>query len=818
MLALVSFESPSWIVPALVLFIAACWLSLWCYRSTDIRVRLKRIALSLKCFALTLLAVCLIEPVWSGVQAKPHSNHFIVLADNSQSLRVNHALQDKATLADRFSKLLDAQQPQHWLERLGQDFSLHQAAFDRRLRTVSSFKELAFDGEQSVLKLGWTSLKQRFQGQPVGGVLLLSDGFATDVTLAELEQQAASWKQLAPCYPVVFASESTRPDLTLSSVSVSETSFEDAPITVTCEVQAIGLNGRKDLSIACQLIGADRNVLEDQTLPLTEGKDQTVFRFQVKPTSAGLSFYAIEAVLVGTSDKVTVPEEATLANNRRLVQINRGAEKHRILYVSGRPNWEFKFLRRAVEDDAQVDLVGMIRIAKREAKFDFRGRDGQSSNALFRGFKKDTDEETERFDEAVIVRLNTKTPDELRGGFPKEAKDLYGFEAVVLDDIEAGFFTHDQLTLLGKFVSERGGGLLMLGGSDSFGNGQYERTPVADALPVYLDRAKAPPEDSALRLNLTREGWLQTWTRLRATEAEEQTRLQDVASFKALNSVRGIKPGAAVLATVTDGSGTHWPALVTQQFGRGHVGSMLVGDLWRSQIKATEASRGDLAKAWRQTIRWLISDVPQRLQVTTEPAPEFASDAVRVRIKAVDDEYRPMDNARVKVTCSGPLLVSAADDASSGGDRKSTTSKDDSDAVTKTPITLTAEAVSDAPGVYETIFVPRAVGGWNLSVAATDGDGEDLPSTEVGWVHDPLTSEFQGIGTRREFLEKLASITGGRVVEAERLDEFVSGLKNQPMPVTEAWTMPLWDHPLVFGCVLACLLGEWALRRLSGIA
>ena len=49
--------------------------------------------------------------------------------------------------------------------------------------------------------------------------------------------------------------------------------------------------------------------------------------------------------------------------------------------------------RKARREDDQIDLVGMIRVAKREAKFDFRGRDGQSSNSLFRGFKGEADEE-----------------------------------------------------------------------------------------------------------------------------------------------------------------------------------------------------------------------------------------------------------------------------------------------------------------------------------------------------------------------------------------------------------------------------------------
>ena len=114
---------------------------------------------------------------------------------------------------------------------------------------------------------------------------------------------------------------------------------------------------------------------------------------------------------------------------------------------------------------------------------------------------------------------------EQRPHFPKTADELYRYHAIVLDDIEAGFFTADQLTLLRNFVSQRGGGLLMLGGPDSFASGKYDRTPVGELLPVYLNRAEPIHEGEEYRLVLTREGWLQPWVRLRKTEDEERQRL-----------------------------------------------------------------------------------------------------------------------------------------------------------------------------------------------------------------------------------------------------------------------------------------------------
>src|SRR5207253_10034091 len=101
-------------------------------------------------------------------------------------------------------------------------------------------------------------------------------------------------------------------------------------------------------------------------------------------------------------------EEATLANNRTVLVVDRGRGPYRILYVAGRPNWEFKFLNRAVQEDDQLQLVGLIRVARREPKFNFMGRPGETSNPLFRGFGNQAPEEVERYDRPVLIRLNTR--------------------------------------------------------------------------------------------------------------------------------------------------------------------------------------------------------------------------------------------------------------------------------------------------------------------------------------------------------------------------------------------------------------------------
>ena len=56
-----------------------------------------------------------------------------------------------------------------------------------------------------------------------------------------------------------------------------------------------------------------------------------------------------------------LPGEENAKNNRLTRLVNVDQRKPRILYMEGEPRWEFKFLRRAVEDDQNINLVTILR-------------------------------------------------------------------------------------------------------------------------------------------------------------------------------------------------------------------------------------------------------------------------------------------------------------------------------------------------------------------------------------------------------------------------------------------------------------------------
>jgi uncharacterized membrane protein len=478
-----------------------------------------------------------------------------------------------------------------------------------------------------------------------------------------------------------------------------------------------------------------------------------------------------------------------IANNERLVAVDRGDGAQRILYVAGRPNWEYKFLARAVADDDQIDLAALIRVARREPNFDWRSRVGESTNPLFRGFNKDGGEEAEQHDEPVIVRLNMQDGSELRSGFPKTEQELYRFKVVILDDVEAEFFTQDQMDLLRRFVSERGGGLLMLGGQESFHRGGYKRTPIADALPIYVESKRTNRDTYGYRLTLTRDGWLQPWTRLRPNEAEEKERIAAMPPFRVVNGGGSIKPRATVLAELTAANGARHPALIAQRYRRARTAALTIGDLWRWKLRATKDS-DDQPKAWRQMLRWLVADVSARSDIEVQPRPDTSANAIALRVRARSEKYEPLDNAVVRVKVNLP-------------DGKS--------------LELDAEASLDEPGLYETIYVPRQPGAFRAAEKIIDADGKHVGTAATGWVSDPAEREFRSITPNTKLLERLARETGGELVNIDALDEFAVALPSRNVPITEEWTYPLWHQSWVFLLAFSCFAGEWGLRRWKGL-
>ena len=209
-----------------------------------------------------------------------------------------------------------------------------------------------------------SALSRRFRGLPLAGVLLFTDGNRTDPgdldwspVAADLSRRAA----LARSQPGTSASARSRSARPTSSRPPSSSGPTSRPSASTGETVVAAVTdeaGKEVERQEAQATGDGKPLELPLPVPARAERGQLLQGPAPSPPRRSQTEQASRTAMRLRSG------EQTLANNSRLVVVDQGGGPYRVLYVSGRPNWEFKFLRRAIDDDEQVQLVGLLRIAR----------------------------------------------------------------------------------------------------------------------------------------------------------------------------------------------------------------------------------------------------------------------------------------------------------------------------------------------------------------------------------------------------------------------------------------------------------------------
>ncbi|HRH99270.1 MAG TPA: VWA domain-containing protein, partial [Prosthecobacter sp.] len=316
----------TWLAALVVVFVLTLlWLG---YRRSPLRGWRKLAAITCKLAALALLALCLLDPLWTRQQPKKGENEVIVLVDTSASLDTAEKAGEPTRAAQVTAAVKSGDEDAAWIKALSEDFRLRLMTAGSQTQSVPHFRALKFDGSRS--DLCRTLMTLRSGGSNLAAVVLISDGNATDGPVWKAEAKGA------PIFTVLAGKNAPTPDLALLDATVATSPFEDAPITITSRVSAHGLNGKQATLSALDEQG---KAVVTEKVTFNGDSPQTV-RLRIPVAKPDVSFHKLELKAEGV-------KEATLANNTRLLEADRGSGPYRVLYVAGRPNWEYKCLRRA---------------------------------------------------------------------------------------------------------------------------------------------------------------------------------------------------------------------------------------------------------------------------------------------------------------------------------------------------------------------------------------------------------------------------------------------------------------------------------------
>jgi uncharacterized membrane protein len=703
--------------------------------------------LALRSTVLALLALILLHPVLVLEAVAPLESFVAVLVDGSNSMTIA----DQAGAPAGGNEAADTRAG--WVRSNLQPEGALRAALERRFKTrFFSFSQTAeriddpslvdFSGVQTRIDLGLASVAEEMDGVPLSGVIVLTDGAQTGGG-EELTDQLLEFRaRQIPVYPVGLGEQLWERDVELREVRVASRVLQGSALRAELLLEHSGATGEM-VEVAAldggQLIASEQIELG--------GPGQ--------PTSATLTITPREAGPRALRFRVApIAGELLEQNNERTVLVEVTGEPEKILYFEGEPRHEFSFLRRAVAKDEALQLVSMVRLAENR-----------------------------------FSRLAVDSADELEGGFPATREELFAYRALVLGSIEASFFTYEQMRMLLDFVGKRGGGMLFLGGGNAFGEGGYAGTPVDEVVPIILP---APGEGSdfftLMKVQPTPLGRRHPVVQLTSKDAGDDLwdRLPELSTRNA--AVR-LKPGASSLLV-----GTHADladeqiVLAHQRYGRGKSVAMTAQDSWKWQMSMPlEDQTHELF--WRQILRWLVSDVPNRIEV--QPAARRVEVGTTVELigRVRDEQFEDLNDAQVMAMVEAPSGV-----------------------VQEVPLEWSVRE----DGLYRGQLDVAERGMHRVQLRARRG-GSELGNAVAFVEGADLGEEFFRSGRRDDLLTQIADETGGRVYRPNQIEALVERLTYSQQGVTVREERDLWNAPAIYLLLVGLLLAEWVMRRVGGL-
>lgn len=736
---------PLWLIATGAIVASAVAAATYVRHAGELSRRMRVSLAALRVVAITVLALALARPVLVLSTSVQQRNVVAVVIDDSRSMQVRDT--DGASRGDVVTSLAGGADSA-LLRALAERYQLRvfRLSGGGRLPDASAVR---YEGTRTRLASSILRIEDDLTGVPTAGVVLLSDGADNSSSSSDdpgiAEQLLSLRARRVPVYSVGIGRERFDKDVEVARVDAPRTLLRNASLFVQVVLVQRGYGGTR-VPVVVEDSG---RIVGTATALLPRDGEAVSVRIRIPATETGARLLQVKVA--------PQPGEMIAENNVRTTLVVVRDRREKILYMEGEPRFELKFLRRAVEADGNIQLVTLLRSSKDK-----------------------------------FLRLGVDDSLELAAGFPRTREELFAYRAVVLGSVEASFFTADQLRMLGDFVSERGGGLLMLGGRDALGEGGYGGTAVSDALPLELQGVSGDvPVLATLQATPTAAGAGHPALQLAGDDSASRARWTGLPPLTSVNRLGRAKPGATILLSGTSADGvTSRPLLAYQRYGRGKAIVFGAQDSWLWQMEATIPVDDQTHETfWRQMLRWLVSDVPDRVEtvVAEESGP---GEGVAVRAEVSDSGYLKANGATVMGTVMPPSGVSQ---------------------------NVALEWAVERDGEYRTTYVPEGNGVHEVRLRAVVG--RDTVAGEAAYVRvAPPTHEYFGAEMRPALLKQIAEETGGRYYPADRALDVAKDMVFSASGATVVEKKDLWDMPVLLVLLLAALGTEWALRRRRGVA
>ncbi len=766
--------------PLLLVFglLAAAGLSAWFYLRMQPRGRTSlRIGLCLaRGLVLGVLLTILADPILEITLVRHPLPTLWVALDGSESMGIADELPapireataaavhwssksndagDQPTRADYIRSFLTNSQTA-WLKKLEDRFRVRTfvVSTDRGVETLDQEQSAPLSGWKphghvTALGDGLEELARRQAGDNLAGVILFSD-FDQNAGAAPV---SAARRLGAPLFTVGVGPESAvdlavdlsapptmkKAEGSTFVVTIRQRELENTPVTV--RVFAEPTSGTVTTDQPQIFVG-------ERSLTLTAATQSVEFPFN--PEQTGRFTFVAEVNVV--------PGETITQNNRSARDVRIIDDFLRLLYIEYEPTWEWRFVKEVFHRDK---LVGM------------RG---------FRTFLRSADPVVRETNELFVSSLT----------LPRS--EFFESDVIFLGDLPASALSTRFCEMTKEFVEQFGGGLVVLGGP-RFGPGQLAETPMADLLPVVVDRDGRRRDERDFRMQLTPLAGQYDFMRLGQTDSESARAWGTLGKLPWYQPVLRVDPRATVLAEhptdlCRDGKSKQ-PLIAVRPYGRGEVVYVGFNELWRlRRLHGEEYYR----QFWGQLIHRLglshaLGD-QKRFVVRTDRQQYRNGDDAVITVEAYDKDFQPLQEADVPDRRLEAEHVWPQPDEQ--GRRSSNLS-----------------ITQIRPGVFGTKLPLRNDGEHRLRVT----DPVTGTPSEIRFNVSDVSVERRNPVRNVALQQSLASETGGRSYDLTTAHQFLDDF--QPPRPTERTIeiFPLWNTWLVFVLVMGLLLTEWTVRK-----
>ena len=744
---------PGWAVALALVIVAGVTVYAYLRLQRSLSQKFRYLLIGLRVAAALVLLLCLLEPVLiERIDVTPRTN-FLILADTSQSMEFDDVESggqqtDRLTLVNQLLFNLSSQ----FLEVLANQFEVHLYQFDTKPQKIADPVEpLEAKGKLTDITASITEVLKEWRGQRLAGVMLISDGAHNASTF----QSDSIADMQIPFYTVGVGNPQPPKDLKISKVEVSPVVYmgHNAPIRVT--VEHTGYAGSK---IRVSLM-QDSRITDAALITLNEQPTQDI-EFTLNPLEEGVFQYVISVP--------TLPNELTHKNNEKVFSLKVVKTKLRVLYIDGRPRWEYTFLKRVLERDANIEPTCMLLSSR--------------TNRQLRGTLL---QRTKRYypQTTALHRLPR---------FPETTGELLTYDVLIIGDLQSTTLSKAQHDAIVEFVENHGRAIIFLGGRNSLGAKGLKETALARLLPIVIPANGCAVRDEDFSLQLTHQGMYHPITRVGESQAKVEAIWRDMPTLPRWFENFRLRSGATTLAVRGQSRDAKpMPIVVFQRSGTGKSLLIAAEGLWNWGFGVWGFKEEDniYPRFWGGAIRWMATQAfVKPINLTTDLTTYLVGDAVQITVYAYDESYRPLEEAAFKIEVFPP-------------DRKSFQVR---------------AASSQIAGVYTAQFKVNQKGHYEiraLGVEDFSSLGED--STEI-FVQSPL-AEFENPQLNEPLLKQLAEKTGGFYAPIDDVQSLPKKIKDVEERVFANQERDLWNTPIILILVVSLLGAEWFLRKRRGL-